>query len=66
MIAKPRNVKSAPKSATTDAHERGKDFLDQAEIERLLAAARPPRPARLRGHKPEAEGRQVGAGAAMG
>jgi hypothetical protein len=38
--AKPRNVKSRPKSATTDAHERAKDFLDQGEIERLLAAAR--------------------------
>jgi integrase len=40
MTTKPRNVKSAPKSATTDAHERGKDFLDQGEIDRLLAAAR--------------------------
>jgi integrase len=40
MRARPRNVKSRPKSATTDAHERGKDFLDQEEIDRLLAAAR--------------------------
>jgi type 1 fimbriae regulatory protein FimB len=28
------------KSATTDAHERVKDFLDESEIDRLLAAAR--------------------------
>ena len=40
MAAKPRNVKSAAKSGTPDAHERGKDFLDQGEIDRLLAAAR--------------------------
>ena len=40
MPANQRNVKSAAKSATTNAHERGKDFLDQGEIERLLAAAR--------------------------
>ena len=40
MAAKPRNVKSGAKSATTDAHERAKDFLDEDEIERLLAAAR--------------------------
>jgi type 1 fimbriae regulatory protein FimB len=40
MPAKSRNVKSVAKSATTDAHERGKDFLDQREIDRLLVAAR--------------------------
>jgi type 1 fimbriae regulatory protein FimB len=40
MAAKQRNVKSGAKSATTDAHERAKDFLDGEEIKRLLAAAR--------------------------
>ena len=40
LVAKPSNVKSRAKSPTTDAHERAKDFLDEAEIERLLAAAR--------------------------
>jgi integrase len=40
MVAKRRNVKSGAKSATTDAHERAKDFLDGEEIDRLLAAAR--------------------------
>ena len=40
VVAKRNNVKSRTKSATTDAHERAKDFLDEAEMERLLAAAR--------------------------
>jgi type 1 fimbriae regulatory protein FimB len=40
MPARWSNVKSGTKSATTDAHERAKDFLDGDEIERLLAAAR--------------------------
>ena len=40
MAAKRSNVKSRQKSDTTDAHERVKDFLDEGEIERLLAAAR--------------------------
>ena len=40
MVAKRSNVKSRPKSATTDAHERAKNFLDEAEVERLLVAAR--------------------------
>ena len=39
MIAKRSNVKGRAKSATTDAHERAKDFLDEAGMERLLAAA---------------------------
>jgi hypothetical protein len=39
MTAKRRKVKSGAKSATTDAHERGKNFLDKGEIERLRAAA---------------------------
>ena len=34
-----RNVKSAPATAT-DAHERGKDFLNDAEIAALLDAAK--------------------------
>jgi type 1 fimbriae regulatory protein FimB len=40
MTAKRRIVKSRAKSPTTDAHERGKNFLDKGEIERLLSAAR--------------------------
>jgi len=40
MAARQSNVKSRGKSVTTDAHERAKDFLDEDEIERLLAAAR--------------------------
>jgi type 1 fimbriae regulatory protein FimB len=40
MPANQRNVKSGAKSATTDAHERGKNFLDPGEIDRLLVAAR--------------------------
>jgi site-specific recombinase XerD len=43
MRAKPRNVESRQKPTatdTTDAHERGKNFLDQGEIDRLLAEAR--------------------------
>jgi Phage integrase family len=40
MPAKRSNVKSGAKFATTDAHERAKNFLDEDEIARLLAAAR--------------------------
>src|SRR6202158_5303549 len=48
--AKRRNVESGPKSrvgkgisaaaGTTDAHERGKNFLNDAEMEKLLEAAK--------------------------
>ena len=39
MTANRRMVKSDA-AATTDAHERGRDFLGETELERLLAAAR--------------------------
>ena len=40
MAAKPRNVKSRSESRTADAHERVKDFLTEAEMAKLLTAAR--------------------------
>src|ERR1700674_1148358 len=43
LPANRRNVESRPKSRvgdTTDAHERGKNFLNDAEMEKLLDAAK--------------------------
>jgi len=40
MPARRSNVKSVVKPSTTDAHEQAKNFLDEDEIEQLLAAAR--------------------------
>lgn len=38
-MTKRRNVKSMP-GVTADAHERERDFLSEAELDRLLAAAK--------------------------
>jgi integrase len=40
MAAKPRNIKSRQDTPTADAHERAKNFLTEAEMDKLLAAAR--------------------------
>ena len=40
MAAKTRNVKSRQEAPTADAHERAKNFLTEAEMDKLLAAAR--------------------------
>jgi type 1 fimbriae regulatory protein FimB len=40
MATRPRKVKSRQEAPTADAHERAKNFLTGAEIDKLLAAAR--------------------------